>query len=181
MKRHEEAFSEKYLVDHLFEDAKYFLHEAEEYERTNVLICRRYIRAAVISAFAGLEGFVNTLCEIGAEHPADWGLLEQALVEGRRVGFSEEGYFEIQGSRLYSLEDKLKFFHWRLHGLPISGDRMTWAAFLEAKHFRNTIVHPSQGKISYSGQTVKAATACVVAVFRTAKTLGWSVELDAIP
>jgi hypothetical protein len=71
------------------------------------------------------------------------------------------------------LEDKLKFFHWHLHGLPISDDKVIWTAFLEAKKFRNKLVHPSQGKISYSGQTVRAAKSCVIAVFKVAKKLGW--------
>ena len=46
-KEDDETFSEKYLVVHLSEDAKYFLKTAKEYEGTNVLISRRYIRAAI--------------------------------------------------------------------------------------------------------------------------------------
>jgi hypothetical protein len=176
----DEALSEKYLVTHLFEDAKYFLERGKEYEQTNVLILRRYLRAAVISAFAGLEAFVNTLCEISAENwDGDWGLSERALVEGRRVEFADEGYFEIRGTRIYSLEEKLKFFHWRVHGLPISDNKVVWKAFLDAKKYRNKLVHPSQGKISYSGHTVRAATACVIAVFKVAAMIGWPKEDSA--
>ena len=176
----EEALSEKNLIIHLFEDATYFLEKAQKYERTNVLISRRYIRVAVISAFAGLEALVNTLCEIAADHPPpqEWGLPEQALVGESRVELSKEGYFRIRGKRIYSLEDKLKFFHWCLYGVPISDDKMVWTAFLQAKTFRNKIVHPSQRKISYSGQTIKAASVCVVAVLRVAQKLGWSDQAN---
>src|SRR5207237_10513338 len=78
----EEAISEKYLVAHLFEDARFFLERAKEYERVNISISRRYIRTALIAAFAGLEAFINTLCEIGAAQPEDdWDLPEQAEIE----------------------------------------------------------------------------------------------------
>lgn len=174
-RENEEVFSEKYLIHHLFEDAKYFLEAAKEHEQTNVLISRRYVRAAVISAFAGLEALVNTFCELIAER-GDLELHERAFAQERRVELAEEGYFEIRGQRFYSLDDRLKFLHWRFKGLPISERAIVWKFFLEAKKLRNSLVHPKPGQVSYSGQTIRTAKSCVIAVFRVAQMLGWPEE-----
>ena len=171
----EEVFSEKYVVDHLFEDAKYFLETAKEYEKTNVLISRRYVRATVISAFAGLEALVNTFCHIISEH-GDLELHEQAFVQEQRIELSDGGYFEIRGQRFSSLDEKIKFLYWRFQGLSISSEDTIWKAFVNAKKLRNDIVHPRPGKISYSVQTVTAARACLIAVFKVAKLFGWGEE-----
>ena len=70
----------------------------------------------------------------------------------------------------------MKFFYWRLRGLPIADNKVVWSAFWEAKTFRNKLAHPSQGKISYSSHTVRAANAHLIAVFEVAKMIGWSTE-----
>jgi len=171
----EEVFSEKYLVNHLFEDAKYFLETAKEYEKTNVLISRRYVRATVISAFAGLEALVNTFCQIMSEH-GDLELHERAFVQEQRIELSDEGYFEIRGQRFSSLDEKVRFLFWHFQGLSVSAEDTIWKAFVNAKKLRNNIVHPRPKEISYSAQTVTAARVCLMAVFKVAGLFGWREE-----
>ena len=168
-----EFHSERYLIHHLFQDAQYFLDVAKEQEELNVLMSRRYLRAAVISAYTALEAWVNTVFEILAR-VGDLELHERAFVEERRIELSGQGYLELQGKRFHSLDDKLKFLHWRIHGVGISDEQAAWMAFLEAEKLRNKLVHPSEAKISYSAQTVVAAQTCAAAVFKVAEMLGWS-------
>ncbi len=160
---------ESFIVNHLFDDSKLFLGEAKNFEGMDPAKARTYIRASVITAFAALEALVNTFLYLLDEDP-DLELHERAFVQEERVELAEEGYFEVKGQQFRSLEQKIRFLHWRGHGTPVPKD--VWKSFREATKFRNNLVHPKPGHVSYSALTTSAAKSCLIAVSKLAQMLG---------
>jgi len=163
---------EAFLVNHLFEDASFFLKEAQNTEGKDPKKARTYVRASVITSFAALEALVNTLL-VAVDAIEDLELPERAFAQEKRVELADDGYFEIKGQQLRSLEQKVRFLNWRTNGTRISRRDTVWASFLSATRFRNGLVHPKPGQTSYSGLTAHAAESCLIAVQKVAQILGW--------
>ena len=103
---------ENRMTEDLFEDANYFLKAARYYERKNQKRGRTYGRASIITAFAALESLVNFFCFWIAEH-GEVELHEEAFLREKKLELAEEGYFEMRPSRFSSLEQRIRFLHWR--------------------------------------------------------------------
>jgi len=174
----ETALPDAYPVEHLFEDAKYFLHAARQYEATHEEKSRRYVRACIVTAFTALEAWANFLCFWIAEH-GDVERHEEAFLREQRLDFTEEGYFTLRGSRFNSLEQKIRFLHWHSNGVPIPRDDVVWASFLQAKKIRDRIVHPKPGQVHYSRQTVASAKSCLLAITKVVEMLSLAEHLGA--
>ena len=164
---------EDLLVNHLFEDSKFFLQEAKKHDSKDQLKARTYIRASIITAFAALEALVNTLLVL-LDTTEDLELPERAFVQEKRVELAEDGYFKISKQGQYrSLEQKIRFLHWRSEGTPIAKGNAVWESFVEATKLRNKLVHPRPREVSYSTLTVAEAESCLIATQKAAKMLGW--------
>jgi hypothetical protein len=103
---------EAFVVNHLFEDSEFFLEEAKKFQGKDPHVSRRYVRASIITAFAALEAFLNTMLYL-LDEGGDLDLTERAFIQERRVELTEDGYFDIKGQRFSSLEEKIRFMYWR--------------------------------------------------------------------
>lgn len=166
-----ETAEDTLVIDDLFEDSKYFLEKARKHEDTNQPATRRYLRASVITSFAALEAYVNTMLFI-LEGFADLELHERAFAQEKRIELMDEGYFDIRGQQFRSLEQKIKFLHWRMEGTAIPKGNTTWKAFRNAVELRNRLVHPKPGQLADSKLTVVTVKACLIAVLKVSKMLG---------
>jgi hypothetical protein len=162
---------EDFLVNHLFEDSKCFLELAKEHEGRDPVSACRYVRASIVTAFAALEAFVNTLLVI-LEDAWELELHESAFMQEKRVELTEGGYFEICGQRFRSLEDKIRFLYWRGQGKSMPKGGAAWRALRNATELRNQLVHPRPRQVAYSKLTVATAEACFMAAVRLAEMLG---------
>ncbi len=82
-----------------------------------------------------------------------------------------------KSGRYRSLEHKIKFLRWRGSGIPSPKEGEVWTSFLAATKFRNKLIHPKPGQISYSGLTVSAGKSCLVAILKVAQMLGWAPSI----
>ncbi len=163
---------EAFVVNHLFEDSKFFLQEAERLQDQDSHTMRRYIRAPIITAFAAVEALLNHLLFMLGEAD-DLELVERAFIEEKRVELTEDGYFDIKGQKFSSLEEKIRFVYWRREGVRIPKGNVVWESFVEAKRLRDELVHPKPANVSYSKLTVSAADSCLTATSRIVQMLGW--------
>lgn len=163
---------EAFVVNHLFEDSEFFLQEAKKLQWKDQHTTRRYIRASIITAFAALEAFLNTMLYL-VDQADDLELVERAFVQEKRVELTEDGYFDIKGQKFSSIEEKIRFVHWRREGVRIPKGNAAWESFVEAKRLRDELVHPKPPVASYSRLTVLAAESCLKASLEMAQTLGW--------
>jgi len=73
---------ETFIVNHLFEDAEFFLEQAKELREKDAHGARRYIRASIITGFAALEAFLNmTLYGYLIDEERELELVERAFAE----------------------------------------------------------------------------------------------------
>lgn len=151
------------LVKELLDDAKYFLDLARNHKNRDDSRTRTYARAAIITAFAALESWINFLCWVTAEH-GDIQPHEEAFLREQRLELTGAGYFDIVGSRFHSLEEKIRFLHWHSRGAPIDTKGALWHVFLRAKRVRDSLVHPKPGQRFFSKDIAESAKACLVAV-----------------
>jgi len=163
---------EDFLVNHLFEDSKFFLEEAKNHDGKDQQKARTYIRASVITSFAALEALVNALLTL-IDTVEDLDLHERAFVQEKRVEFGDKGYFEIKGHRSSPLKDKISFLYWRREGKPIPKSNVVWSSFINATKLRNKLVHPKPREIPYAELTVSAARSCLAAVSKVAHMFAW--------
>jgi hypothetical protein len=166
---------EAFVVNHLFEDSKFFLEEAKKLQDQHPHTMRRYIRASIITAFAAVEALLNTMLFV-LEEDEDLELVERAFIQEKRVELTEDGYFDIKGQQFRSLEQKIAFLHWRLKGVRFPKGDVVWTAFGEATKLRNEIVHPKPSQVSYSKLTISAAESCLSATVKIAQKLGWTEQ-----
>jgi len=160
------------VIDHLFEDSEFFLQEAKKLQGQGQHVSRRFIRASIITAFAALEAYLNTMLFF-LDEADDLELVERAFIQEKRVELTEWGYFDLAGHRFQSLEEKIRFLYWKAQGLRIPKGDAVWQSFIEAKKLRDEIVHSKPGKVSYAKLTTSAADSCLKATSDMAKTLGW--------
>jgi hypothetical protein len=165
---------EAFVVHHLFEDSEYFLQEAKKLEAKDPHVSRRYVRAAIITALTAVEAFVNTMLFL-LEEGTDLDLAETAFVQEKRLELTEDGYFGVRGHRFSSLEEKIRFLHWRREGVGIPKGDAAWRSFIEAKRLRDELVHPKPGKVSYDKLTASAAESCLKASIELANALGFTM------
>jgi hypothetical protein len=171
---------ETFIVNHLFEDAEFFLEQAKELREKDAYAARRYIRASIITGFAALEAFLNMMLYgylIDEEHELE--LVERALVEEKKVELNKDGYFAMTGSKFHSMDDKLAFLHWKRERSRIPRGNAAWESYVTAKTFRDELVHPKPGKPTYSRLTVSAAETCLNACLHMAKVVGWRPHAKA--
>ena len=162
---------EDFQVNHLFEDSNCFLELAKEHEGKDPVTARRYVRAAIVTAFAALEAFVNTLL-VTLVDAWELELHESAFMQEKRVELTENGYFEIRGRHFRSLEEKIRFLYWRGQGSSIPNGSAAWKALHKATELRNQLVHPRPRQVPYSKLTAATAKACLMAAVKVAEMLG---------
>lgn len=167
---------EDFLIDDLFEDSSFFLEEARRHDRKDRRKARRYIRASIITAFAALDALLNAMLTV-LDATEDLEVAERAFVQEKRVELAEDGYFEIKGQQFRSVEQKIRFLHWRTAGAGIPEANAVWSSFIDATKLRNKLVHPRPRQVSYSGLTVSAAESCLIAVSKVALMLGYELNL----
>ncbi|MGA3323464.1 MAG: hypothetical protein ABSF45_03250 [Terriglobia bacterium] len=163
---------EAFVVNHLFEDSEFFLEEAKKFQGEDPHVTRRYVRASIITAFAALEAFLNTMLYL-LDEGADLDLSERAFIQEKRVELTEDGYFDMKGQRYPSLEEKIRFMYWHREGIRLPKGNAAWQSFVDAKRLRDEIVHPKPPAVAYSKITVAAAESCFKASRKMAATLGW--------
>ncbi len=151
------------LIEELLNDAKYFLQLARNHRNKDEVRARTYARAAIITTFAALESRINFHCWWIAEH-GDVQPHEEAFLREQRLELTRDGYFDIVGSRFYSLEDKIRFLHWHSKGEPIDTNGTLWKLFLNVKRVRDRLVHPKPEQASFSQHMVESAKGCLIAV-----------------
>jgi hypothetical protein len=162
---------EDFLVNHLFEDSFCFLELAKEHEGMDPIAARRYVRASIVTAYAGLEALVNTSLAV-IEDTEDLALHERAFILEKRVELARSGDFEIRGRHFTSLEGRIRFLYWRSKGKAIPKGSALWRAFHDATDLRNKLVHPRPRKVPYSSLTTAKAKACLMAAVELAEMLG---------
>jgi hypothetical protein len=153
-----------HVPEGLLGDARYFLETARRLEREDTEKRVTYVRASVIAGFAALEAWVNGLSFVLAEYDNELELHERAFLQEQRVELDNAGYFVIRGGRYRGLEEKIRFFHWRLKGTEIGSKDPTWIAFDFAKRLRNKIVHPKPGMTTCEEPSMAAAESALKAV-----------------
>jgi len=156
--------SAAFLPDRLLEDTKYFLETARQFEGKDEQKRVTYARASVIAGFAALEAMVNGLSFVLAEYGYELEMHERAFLQEQRVELDDAGCFVIRGQRYHSLEERIRFFHWRLKGTEIDSKDPTWVAFDVAKRLRNKIVHPKPGMTTCEEPSMAAAESALKAV-----------------
>ena len=169
---------EAFVIQHLFEDSKFFLEAAQESVGRDEKKTRRNIRASIISAFAALEALVNTSLYLLDEFQ-ELDTAEKAFVQEKRIELMKEGYLELTGSQYRSLDDKISFLHWRRERAAFPKSEAIWKHFKDATELRNSLVHPRPGRISYSDLTVENANTCLVTAVKLSLMLGGPrIKLD---
>jgi hypothetical protein len=169
---------EDFIVNYLFEDAEFFRQEAKKLRDKDAPTTRRYVRASIITSLTALEAFLNArLFQLLLDEGTELELVERAFIQEKRLGLTEDGYFDMREQKLWSLEEKIRFLYWRKNGVRIPKGNVAWESFVKAQRLRNELVHPKPGKGSYSKLTVAAAESCLKASVEMAKTLGWSEEI----
>jgi hypothetical protein len=164
---------EAFVVNHLFEDSEFFLEEAKKLQGDDPHVARRYVRASIITAFAALEAFLNTMLYL-LDEGVDLDLSERAFIQEKRVELTEDGYFDMKGQRYSSLEEKIRFIYWhRGERIRLPKNNVAWQSFVNAKSLRDEIVHPKPPAVAYSKITVAAAESCFNASRKMAAVLGW--------
>lgn len=153
-----------HVPEDLLGDARYFLETARRLEREDTEKRITYVRASVIAGFAALEAWVNGLSFVVAEYDNELELHERAFLEEQRVELDNAGYFVIRGRRHPGLEEKIRFFHWRMKGVRIDSNDPVWAGLQAAKGLRDSIAHPKPGRISDEELTVAAADRALKAI-----------------
>ena len=91
---------EAFVVNHVFEDSEFFMEEAKKFQGKDPHVTRRYVRASIITAFAALEAFLNTMLYL-LDEGADLDLSERAFIQEKRVELTEDGYFDMKGSGIH--------------------------------------------------------------------------------
>lgn len=130
------------LVYDLIEDSTYFLHEAEKLDRPNVQQKERLIRASILAAWAGFEGWINKTASDFATSMKGLQDLERAFLIEKRVEL-KSGQFTISNSDKYeSTENKMEFLIVTLAGKKLDKSDKYWVDFGRAKKVRDSIVHP---------------------------------------
>jgi hypothetical protein len=152
------------FFESLRDDARYFLESARHYRANDEEKCRTYLRACVITSFAALEAYINTLAYVVAEYGDDLDLHERAFLQERKLELDETGNFVLRGQRYHRLEDKLRFLHWRSKGVRIDSKNTTWMAFQAAKDFRDSIVHAKPDRLPSEELSVASAESVLTAV-----------------
>lgn len=162
-------------VNHLFEDSKFFLEQAKSQGGRDRRKWRRNIRTSIITAFAALEALVNTLLCV-LDEGNDLELAERAFVREKRVELAKDGYLELGEQQFRSLEQKIRFLHWRIKGTRLPKGNVVWKSLIVATRVRNNLVHPRPGPVSNSSLTVSVAESCLTATQEIAELLGWTEQ-----
>ena len=148
--------SEGAFVQHLFDDAKFFLKTARFFEPRDKHKSRTFVRASVIAAFTALESMVNVYCHILAKDE-DLELHELSFLLDQKLELADEGYFVVHGQRLNRLEDKIIFLRWKLLGVALDKAGPVWGQLQSARKLRNEIVHPKIETVSQTPPALRVA------------------------
>ncbi len=127
----------------LYWDAVYFLDQARHQgPQTYIEAKERYLRAALLTVFAGFEATLNQATFAHAMAHADKiGLVERDILEERETILDERGYIVRRG-KFYPLEARLSFIALFLSGKDFDRNSALWGRFRRAKELRDTWTHP---------------------------------------
>jgi hypothetical protein len=133
------------FISDLLEDSKFFLIEAKKQPSTN-LIRKRYLRASILFAWAGFEGWINKSCFDFSENLQNLSLHERAFLIEKRVE-TRKGEFHISNSDKYeSTEEKIEFLLTTIAKKSLDKSTKYWQDFKEIKHYRDSLIHPKKGR-----------------------------------
>lgn len=136
--------SNKNIVDfvfELFDDSRYFLSQSKLTKRNET-----YLRASILTAWAGFEGWVNKTCLDFDSTLKDLTLLEHSFLQEKKIEF-KKGHFELTNADKYeSTENKLEFLITTIARSNLDKATKSWSDFQNVKGFRDAIVHPKLGR-----------------------------------
>ena len=133
------------LVFELLKDSQYFLKEAEKHQ-SNEMLQQRFIRASIISAWSGFEGWINKTCSDFAKTIPNLGIHGIGFLLEKRIEL-KKGQFELTNSDKYeSIENKMEYLLRRFANYTLDKSTKSWKNFVQAKIIRDSIAHPKEGR-----------------------------------
>lgn len=134
-----------HLVFELLKDSQYFIKEAEKHH-SNQILQQRFIRASIISAWSGFEGWVNKTCSDFAKTIPNLGVNDIGFLLEKRIEL-KMGQFELTNSPKYeSIENKMEYLLRRFASYTIDKSTKNWQSFTQIKIIRDSIAHPKEGR-----------------------------------
>lgn len=133
---------EEYLAD-----AKAFYEMAnEEMHQNNVLLAKRFYRAAIFHSLGAIEAYVNYIAS-GFQVTNEILLPQEiAFLNDIEIVFDPRKGQISKKKRYYSIEDKVKFLLKKYPGKPSFnlGSDIRWNHFREIKNLRDKLMHPRE-------------------------------------
>lgn len=130
-----------HFVFELFNDSKFFLNEAKKFDESSKT-SQKYLRASILSAWAGFEGWINKTCFDFAKTYNDLTEHEIAFLLEKRVELKDGNFKKTNSDKFESVENRLEFLLKRIGNYSIDKSTQHWNSFKNIKKIRDTIVHP---------------------------------------
>ena len=122
----------------LIEEAKGFLSKATD--STTAEAEAANLHAALMLAFCGLEGFINTRSQELSDK-STLSVHEKSVLLEKSVRLVD-GTFQMQSTlQMWRPEDRIEFLHVRLGNKLVDKSADWWGQLIEALHLRNELTH----------------------------------------
>ncbi len=130
------------LVFNLINDSNYFLLEAEKLDAKNISKKERLIRASILTAWAGFEGWINKTAFDFAQSMSHLSEVERGVLMEKRVELKNGKFLLTNNDKYESTENKMEFLVTTVAGRVFDKSNKYWKDFKEIKKIRDSIVHP---------------------------------------
>lgn len=128
----------------LTEEAKRFLEKAKKEKSLEGK--NAYLHAALLVAFAALEGHINSIADDFLVR-RDLTILEQSILSEKTIGF-ENGEFCLKDQlKMYRLEERIEFIYRRFSGKCLKKDAPWWGKLKNGINLRNRLIHPKKREV----------------------------------
>jgi hypothetical protein len=131
------------VVFELFEDSNYFMNEAKKCDQDSSSQ-QRFVRASILSAWAGFEGWINKTCFDLAKTLKNLTVHDRGFLLEKKVEL-KNGLFNLSNSDNYeTIEHKIEFLVINIAHGRLDKKNRYWKNFKAVKGIRDSIVHPKE-------------------------------------
>jgi hypothetical protein len=129
------------FIFELYDDSSFFLNEAKKLDEGDERQYR-FIRASILSAWAGFEGWINETASDFETSVGGLSIHERGFLIEKRIELDKGTFCIAHADKYESIENKIEFLAMRFGKHRLDKSTKKWQEFKNVKGKRDCILHP---------------------------------------